>query len=353
VAESITIANDGGGTLNWTAAKTQTWLSLDAASGTGDAALGVSVDVAGLTAGTYTDTITIAATGATGSPKTVAVTFTVQPPPAVIAVSATSLTFTAATGGANPAAQTMTITNTGGGTMNWTASKTQSWLSFENASGTAPGTVQVSVNASGLAVGTYQDTITVTATGATGSPKTVAVTLNVQAPPDFQMNMGSGSSTTATIAAGGVATFNIMVAPMNSFSGMVTMSCSGLPAKSTCSFNPTQQQVTGTTAMPFTMTVTTTPVTIVSGSTVNVGGWPRLMLGAILVTGMVMVALFVKRPRLIVAMVTLAAVVGLGACGNGNKTKTLAGTPAGSYPITVTATSGGTSHTMTVTLTVN
>jgi concanavalin A-like lectin/glucanase superfamily protein len=40
----------------------------------------VSVNPAGLAAGTYTGTVTISASGATGSPKTVAVTLTVSPP---------------------------------------------------------------------------------------------------------------------------------------------------------------------------------------------------------------------------------------------------------------------------------
>jgi hypothetical protein len=40
----------------------------------------VSVNPAGLAAGTYTGTVAVRASGATGSPKTVAVTFTVSPP---------------------------------------------------------------------------------------------------------------------------------------------------------------------------------------------------------------------------------------------------------------------------------
>ena len=50
------------------------------------------------------------------------------PPPPALAVSRTSMAFTATQGGANPAAQTADITNTGGGTLNFTASETASWL---------------------------------------------------------------------------------------------------------------------------------------------------------------------------------------------------------------------------------
>jgi hypothetical protein len=74
------VSNTGGGTLNWTTSDNQTWLSVSPASGTGAGALSVSVNTTGLAAGTYTGTVTVTAAGATGSPKTVAVTLTVNPP---------------------------------------------------------------------------------------------------------------------------------------------------------------------------------------------------------------------------------------------------------------------------------
>ena len=43
------------------------------------------------------------------------------PPQPALAVSRTSLAFTATAGGANPAAQTFDVTNTGGGTLSYTA----------------------------------------------------------------------------------------------------------------------------------------------------------------------------------------------------------------------------------------
>lgn len=96
-----------------------------------------------------------------------------------IGVSPSSLSFTATAGGANPANQSVSITNTGGGTLNWSASSNASWLSVSPASGTAPSTSTASVNISGLAAGTYNGAITITATGATNSPISVPVTLTV------------------------------------------------------------------------------------------------------------------------------------------------------------------------------
>ncbi len=96
-----------------------------------------------------------------------------------IGVSPSSLSFTATAGGANPASQSVSISNTGGGTLNWTASSNQSWLSVSPTSGTAPSTATVSVNITGLAAGTYNGAITISATGATNTPVSVPVTLTV------------------------------------------------------------------------------------------------------------------------------------------------------------------------------
>ncbi|MBN1529109.1 MAG: PQQ-dependent sugar dehydrogenase, partial [Thermoleophilaceae bacterium] len=180
-AQNLSVSNSGGGTLNWTATDDQTWLSVAPAGGTGAGTPAVSVNTAGLAAGSYTGTVTVTATGASGSPRTVPVTLTVNPATPALAVTPATMTFNATAGGANPAAQNLSVSNSGGGTLNWTASDDQAWLSVAPGSGTGAGTPSVSVSTAGLAAGTYTGTVTVTATGATGSPKTVAVTLNVAA----------------------------------------------------------------------------------------------------------------------------------------------------------------------------
>lgn len=78
-AQGFNVANNGGGVLTWNAVKTQPWLSLDVTIGTAPSAIHASVSVAGLAAGTYHDTITVASGGAIGSPVQIPVTLTVQP----------------------------------------------------------------------------------------------------------------------------------------------------------------------------------------------------------------------------------------------------------------------------------
>jgi uncharacterized protein (TIGR03437 family) len=142
----------------------------------------VSVNDAGLTAGTYTGTITITPVG--GTVVTVPVTLTVMGA-ATIGTSTTSLTFSYAAGAAAPATQSVpvTVTNATSGAFTATATSTPSgWLSVTPASGTAPSNLTVSVTPTGLAAGTYSGTITLAGgTGVSGSA-TIAVTLTVTVP---------------------------------------------------------------------------------------------------------------------------------------------------------------------------
>jgi outer membrane protein assembly factor BamB len=88
-----------------------------------------------------------------------------------------------ATVGTNPPDQTMTLSNSGGGTMNWTAtadSSSPAWLSVSPGSGTGDAILTASVNIAGLTAGTYNKTIDITATGATNTQQVVNVFLRVQ-----------------------------------------------------------------------------------------------------------------------------------------------------------------------------
>jgi fibronectin type 3 domain-containing protein len=76
----------------------------------------------------------------------------------------------------------VTITNSGTGTLSWTASDNASWLTLSPASGTGSGSLTASINTAGLAAGSYSGTITIAASGATNTPQTVAVSLTVSAP---------------------------------------------------------------------------------------------------------------------------------------------------------------------------
>ncbi len=104
------------------------------------------------------------------------------PPPTPnprISLSRNSLGFTHVRGDPPPPSQAVDISNGGTGTLNWAASTPASWLVVSPSSGTAPSVLTVSANVAALTAGTYTSNITVTASGASNSPQTVGVTLEV------------------------------------------------------------------------------------------------------------------------------------------------------------------------------
>jgi fibronectin type 3 domain-containing protein len=100
-----------------------------------------------------------------------------------------SLSFTAQQGGSNPASQSLTISNTGGGTLTWAASDNASWLTISQASGTGNSVITVRATTGSLTAGTQNGAITVSAPGAT----TVTVPVN------FTITAGAATTSSATL----------------------------------------------------------------------------------------------------------------------------------------------------------
>jgi len=229
---TVAVSNTGGGTLAWSAADDASWLSLAPASGSlaaGAAApMSVIVDVTGLAAGPYSATITVTAPGAT--PAAVAVSLTVTDLP-TIGLSASTLAFSAPLGGPNPASQLLTLSNTGGGVLSWSAASSAGWLSVSPASGTlasaASTLLVVLVDVTGLAAGPYAGTLTFTAPGATNSPQSVAVTLNVNDLPTIGL---SPSTLSFAAPAGGPNPPSQAVAVSNVGTGTLDWTLGPLPS---------------------------------------------------------------------------------------------------------------------------
>ena len=173
----------GSGTMSWTVSDNASWLSVLPASGTDNGTVTVSIDTTGLTAGVYNGTVTVTATGATNSPRTVAVTLNMANPPIIpaLSVSPTALNFTTSVN-VNPTPGAISISDTNpGGAFTWTATDTASWLTVTPSSGSSDVVATVSINVSGLTPNIYLATITVSAPGSTGTPQTVDVSLTVLA----------------------------------------------------------------------------------------------------------------------------------------------------------------------------
>ncbi|TKB62166.1 MAG: hypothetical protein E8D49_00130 [Nitrospira sp.] len=80
----LTINNTGHGALIWTASNSATWLTLSPASGTGAGAVTANVLAGALLPGSYSETITLSASGATSVTIPVSFTVTAAPVPSAI-----------------------------------------------------------------------------------------------------------------------------------------------------------------------------------------------------------------------------------------------------------------------------
>jgi hypothetical protein len=175
------------------------WLTLIPAGGTiagigQSGSLGVTANITGLVAGTYSTTVTIAASDASGvavqgSKQTFTVTLTVLPPHCVLStLSPVALASSLAQGQATSSPLTVVLSESGmcARPVTWHASTSSSWLALTAISGMDNGTGSsfgVTASAANVLPGTYTGTITITATDNTGSmvgsTQSVAVTLTV------------------------------------------------------------------------------------------------------------------------------------------------------------------------------
>lgn len=110
---------------------------------------------------------------------TLTITQTGAPNGFLVLSPSTPLNFTCTSGNIASGPQNVSVSATGVTLDNWSASKTQSWLSISPTGGAAAGTMTVSISACPGTAGTYTDTITVASTtsGVGNSPQTISVVL--------------------------------------------------------------------------------------------------------------------------------------------------------------------------------
>lgn len=209
----------------------------------------------------------------------------------------------------------------------------------------------IKINLTPTAPGSLGDSITVSAPGspnATSPPGSVQVT-------DFQIG---ASPTSFTVTAGQPASYTITATPLPTYSGQVSLSCSGLPAGATCAFSTTPLTFSSGSSATSTLTVNTTarPVNTASRRELPSGFATWLPLSGLAFLGLALGSRERSR-RWLFGVALLLAVLALlllqPACGSSSTPPTPAtGTPAGTYAITVSGSSGSASHTTTVTLVV-
>jgi hypothetical protein len=178
--------------------------------------------------------------------------------------------------GVTGTAQPATLSSTGGEDLSITTEPTFTGtnsgdFSQTNTCGTLPVTISpddnctISVSLTPSVYGPESATMNIFDNGTGGSQK---VTLTGSGP-NFSI---SASPNTLTVVHGSAGTSTITLTPQAKFAQTVAVSCSGAPANSTCTLNPTNVQLFGGAAQTTTLTIQTTATTAPGTYTLTVTG---------------------------------------------------------------------------------
>jgi len=210
---------------------------------------------------------------------------------------------------------------------------------------------QATLSATFQTAGTHSITAHYSGDGTYNAANAAAISVPVAGP--FSLGGAAAGGTSQTVVAGQTATYNLVAsANQGGFTGNVTLACSGAPAGTTCTINPTSVSLSSTTtSVPFTVTVSTT-------TSASLHKFP--FRGLPIVFASIFALVFaVKGNRKQLWQVAVVAVLALGisSCGGGgSSTPTPTPSPTPRPPtqssIVVTGTSGGQTSTVTLSLTI-
>jgi uncharacterized protein (TIGR03118 family) len=194
-----------------------------------------------------------------------------------------------------------------------------------------------------------------------------AITANAAPAPTSDFNIGASPST-LTISAGQPASFTVTVGGLNGFNSAVTLTCSGQPANSTCSFSPASVTPAsgGTVTSMMTISTSSSPYMhagLISGN--QTGGRYAMILP---IPALLLLSAFlagsIRRSRVagnkwipgLAGSLTLlfvsACLLAASGCGGYGMNNPGNGTQRGMATVMVTGTSGSLTHSTSVTLTV-
>lgn len=189
---TVTLTNAGGGQVNWQASSDSLWLTIAPPQGTfaGSMVVTITVDRSNLSANSYSGHVTFIGQDGNNKPLVLTVTMAVNPASADLGLSHAALTFNGTTA-QNPVDQRITLQNTGGQPLDWTATVATvgsgNWLALSPTGGHLPpgyqAAVTVSASSFGLGAGTYQGTLTFSYAGATATPVQVTLIVSPVSPP--------------------------------------------------------------------------------------------------------------------------------------------------------------------------
>jgi len=284
---TLTLTNGGGGTLGGITAsvdypqgKTAGWLSVALTGTSAPTTLTLSVLVGLLEAGTYDADLILTSPDARNGPVAIPISIQMTLDQPIIQLSPASLQFPGVAGGTPPPAQTIRVTNGGGGTLSGLQAEALylgqgGWLSVDLSATSAPATITVQPNPSGLSPGDYSAEVRVTGEGALNSPRFAPVTLTVE------VGVVSSVNSTADVPNGTAGTpTNILVQardaagnPINAGGEDVRVSVSG--ANTVAAFQATDNG-DGTYSASYTPAATGADHVAITINGIAIGGSPFL-----------------------------------------------------------------------------
>lgn len=290
---------------------------------------------------------------AAGSPHVV--TLSGSSSGAVAALSPASLSFSVQQVGTNSMAQAVSLSNDDNAPLSvGTIQIAGDFSQVNNCPVTliANSSCIINVTFTPTASGARSGSLTVS-DSAQGSPQTADMTGTGS---DFSLTSSSGSD---TVTPGSTANYNLTVSSVGgSFAHPVKLTCSGLPAQTSCKLSPnvvTPGANTTTSALSITSTASAAQVLPAgsSRSTAIYAAWIQLQ--AIGLFGIMLAAPkgpTKKRRVLFLAALLTMALIFMTACAGGTGIAPLpqSGTTPGTYTVTVTGTSGNLQHSLSVTL---
>ena len=272
---------------------------------------------------------------------------------------------TAVSVGASSAGQQFVLTNTGQANLAITSITATGDFQQSNNCGTAlavSATCQINVVFKPTVSGARTGTLTVAGNATIGA---VTLTGTGAVPPTFTFTSNGSSTAAATVQRGTAAQVPFTLTPTSTFAGTVTLSCTGLPANSSCDFgSSTLNLSTGSTAQSITLLLRTSSLNasvLKAQAPVQGGSASRLALAfclpGLLLAGLGARSRNLRNGRLLLlafAVLTFAGALGLSGCGSNKVPNITSTTPAaaGTYTVQVTATGGGVTQTVPVNLTV-
>jgi hypothetical protein len=324
------------------------------------------------TAGARSATLTVAYTAPPGGPLVLSLTGNAFDDP-VISITPASLSFGNQVVGSVSAPQSLMISNIGtvvSNPLSPTLSYNANYSLTNNCpSNLAPGgSCSMAITFNPNSIGSLPGSVTISGDSVIGPLLGPHVIQFTGTGTDFVIAPVTGTTGSATVAAGKPAVYQLSVSPQV-FTGAVTMGCveTTMVPNTTCTVSPNPAMLNGTTATPVTVTVTTMARSGVAapGQTKRFlhprafdARTMRLLSYMLLLLSLSMVlARGLKGTRLALTTVFLFALLAAGcgsvASGGGSTPPSgSAGTPAGMYSLLVTASSSGVTRTMMLSLTV-